>query len=43
MNWKDGNYLGANPASTTVKHRPVDADAHSRFAANIRSIPPEKR
>jgi uncharacterized protein len=42
-NWKDGNYLGANPACTTVKHRPVDADAHSRFAANIRSIPPEKR
>jgi uncharacterized protein len=42
-NWKDGNYLGANPAGTTVKHRPVDADAHSRFAANIRSIPPEKR
>jgi uncharacterized protein len=42
-NWKDGNYLGANPASTTEKHRPVDAGAHERFAAGIRSIPPEKR
>jgi len=42
-NWKDGNYLGANPASTKVKHRPVDVDAHAHFAANIRSIPPDKR
>lgn len=42
-NWKDGNYLGANPASTTVKHRPVDPEAHTRFAADIVSIPPEKR
>ena len=42
-NWKDGNYLGANPASTTVKHRPVDPETHARFAADIRSIPPGKR
>lgn len=41
--WKDGNYLGANPAGTTVKHRPVDPEAHARFAAKIRSIPPDKR
>lgn len=41
--WKDGNYLGANPAGTTVKHRPVDSEAHARFAAKIRSIPPDKR
>lgn len=42
-NWKDGNYLGKNPASTTVRHRPVDPEAHVRFAAGIRMIPPEKR
>lgn len=42
-NWKDGNFQGANPASTTVKHRPVDPETHARFAADIRSIPPEKR
>jgi uncharacterized protein len=42
-NWKDGNYLGKNPASTQVKHRPVDAAAHAKFAAGIKSIPPEKR
>ena len=42
-NWKDGNYLGKSPASAKVKHRPVDAEAHAKFAAAIKSIPPEKR
>jgi hypothetical protein len=37
------NYLGAYPASTTVKHRPVDQRAHDQFAASIKGIPPEKR
>jgi hypothetical protein len=26
-----------------VKHRPVDPAAHARFAAELRSLPPEKR
>ena len=42
-NWKDNNFLGADPASTTVKHRPVEHDEHARFAAAIRGIPPENR
>ena len=42
-NWKDGNCLGKDPASTTVKHRPVAAAAHEKFAAPIREIAPEKR
>jgi hypothetical protein len=42
-NWKGGNFLGENPASTKVKHWPVDPAAHARFAAAIRTIPPEKR
>ncbi|MFP4592058.1 DUF1272 domain-containing protein [uncultured Ralstonia sp.] len=42
-NWKNNNYLGNDPASTTVKHRPVDVDAHARFAAPIRAVPPEQR
>lgn len=42
-NWKDNNWLGANPARTEVKHRPVDLQAHARFAAAISSIPPAKR
>ena len=33
----------ANPPSTKVKHRPVDPEAHARFAAAIKNIPPEKR
>lgn len=42
-NWKGDNYLGKDPAGTKVKHRPVDEVAHAKFAAAIRSIPPEKR
>ncbi len=41
--WKGDNYLGHDPASTTVKHRPVDLAAHARFSAEIRIIAPEKR
>jgi hypothetical protein len=41
--WKGNAYLGECPASTTVKHRPVDLAAHAAFAAGIKSIPPEKR
>jgi uncharacterized protein len=43
MNWKDDNFLGTDPASTKVKHRPVDLAAHERFSAKIKTIPPEKR
>ena len=42
-NWKGDNFLGKDPASVTVRHRPVDVAAHRRFAAKIRDIPPEKR
>jgi uncharacterized protein len=42
-NWKDDNYLGKDPASSRIRHRPVDRNAHAQFAAAIRNIPPEKR
>jgi uncharacterized protein len=42
-NWKNGNYLGAVPACTTVKHKPVDAAQHAAFSAAIRPISPERR
>ena len=42
-NWKGDNYLGKDPASTKVRHRPVDAQAHARFAAAIRDIRSEDR
>ena len=42
-NLKGDNYLGKDPASTKVKHRPVDPAVHAKFAALIKAIPPEKR
>ena len=42
-NWKGNNHLTADPASTTVKHRPVDPDTHAKFSAEIRLILPEHR
>jgi uncharacterized protein len=41
--WKDGNFLGRNPAGRELRHRPVDRAAHDRFAAGLRHIPPERR
>lgn len=41
--WKNGNHLGKDPASTEPKHRPVDAAAHAQFAAHLRTIPPARR
>jgi len=42
-NRKGDNYLGKYPASAKVKHRPVDVAAHAKFAAAIKTIPPERR
>jgi len=42
-NWKGDNYLGHDPASTAVKHRPVDLAAHAKFVAELRGVPPEQR
>jgi|SRR5689334_3332530 uncharacterized protein len=42
-NWKGDNYLGVYPPSTKVKYRPVDREAHARFAESIKGIPPERR
>ena len=43
IDWKAGDYLGAYPASTTVRYRPVDVRRHRLFAEVARSIPPERR
>jgi hypothetical protein len=42
-NWKGDNFLGNDPASAKVRHRPVDGAAHARFSAPIKDVPPEKR
>ncbi|MBI3368256.1 MAG: DUF1272 domain-containing protein [Burkholderiales bacterium] len=42
-NLKAANYLGKYPASTLVRHRPIDVEAHAAFAAGLRGVPPEQR
>ena len=37
------NYLGKDPASTKIKHRPVDRATHAKFSAEIKNVPPDKR
>ncbi|MDX1250924.1 MAG: DUF1272 domain-containing protein [Gammaproteobacteria bacterium] len=42
-NWKGNNFLGADPASTKVKHRPVNLGEHAKLLAAQGGLPPEKR
>jgi uncharacterized protein len=42
-NRKGGNSLVEYPASTKVRHRPVDEQEHARFAAELRDVPPATR
>ena len=42
-NWRGDNHLGTYPPATAVRHRPVDVEAHRRFAAAIRTLDPEAR
>ena len=42
-NLKNDNYLGKNPASTKVKHRPVNIAEHNEFTKSIKDIPPNER
>jgi len=43
QNWNDDNYLDAHPASTKVKHRPVDPDTHAKLVSSLGDLPPHKR
>lgn len=42
-NWKNDNCLAFDPASTQIKHRPVDKDQHCLFAERIKAIPASER
>jgi len=42
-NWRGDNFLGKDPASTRVRHRPIDAAEHARFAATIKTVPAPER
>ena len=41
--WKGSAWLGERPASTAVKHNPVDLSEHERFAAKLKGISPQER
>ena len=41
--WRDGASLAKFPASTKIKHRPVDAAAHAEFAAKVGKVAPGER
>lgn len=43
QNYKDGNYLGNDPASTKVIYKPVNTEIHNTFAKGIKNISPDKR
>lgn len=42
-NLKNDNYLGNDPASKSIKHRPVNQDEHREFSAKIKAILPTDR
>jgi len=41
--WRGDNHLGMHPASTKVRHRPVDAAAHAELVARVGTLPPSRR
>ncbi|WP_153074872.1 DUF1272 domain-containing protein [Paraburkholderia bonniea] len=42
-NWKNGNCIEQHPATAKITHKPVDPAAHTQFAAQLKTIPPERR
>ena len=42
-NWKGDNYLGKDPASSRIRHRPVDATSHALLVRQVGTIPPARR
>lgn len=38
-----GNFLGNDPASSKVKHRPVDLVAHAQFVAKVKALTQKPR
>jgi len=42
-NWNGDNFLGKDPGSVQVRHKPVDPQVHQRFSAAIKTIPPHQR
>ena len=42
-NWKGDNYLGKDPPTAVVRHRPVSRAEHLAFAETLRGIEPKDR
>jgi hypothetical protein len=42
-NWRGDNYLTSHPATSELRHHPVDTRDHDIFSATIRLVPPEQR
>lgn len=42
-NWRNGNYLGDHPATSTVTHKSVDLEAHKILLEAIGQTPPRSR
>lgn len=42
-NWKGDNFCGKYPASSDVKHRPVDTASHAELCAALSVVPAERR
>jgi hypothetical protein len=42
-NWKGDNFLGRYPASSGVKHSPVDTASHAELRAVLSAVPAERR
>ena len=42
-NLRNDNYLGKHPASTVKLVKPVDLNAHGKFASTIRHVTPSER
>lgn len=43
QHWKGDNYLGRYPASTRVRHRPVDPATQAELRARVGDLPPDAR
>ena len=43
LDWNGGNHLARLPASTTVKHRPVDAATQAALRERLRGTEPADR
>ena len=41
--WRPNLSIIHQPATTELKHKPMNAEEHAEFAAKIKHIPPEKR